>query len=323
MRPPRDRGGNYSRRGGRGSGGGDWRGRWGGRPSQHSRGTARGAGFANGEQSEGHTSPSRQYAAAVGELRRTGNWIGIIEMYKQACGDLDVNRVMYNSTIAALARSPRWQVALSVLQEMRDAANVTPDTFTFNAALMACVHGRQGKLALALFREMREAEIAPDRFTYTHLVVVCGHEGKWEAALSLVEEMKAAGLRPNCVTYNAIIVAYGNAGEPERAVGVLETMREEEVQVSEGSWSAAMAACGKAGRWERALDLMQEMKEGRDNLQPNEYCYNAAISGECSLIVMALALGFVLFSRREYSSPRQQVCRCYTCVAAGDLMPLS
>lgn len=295
---------NFSRGEGGARGRGSWIGRRGERrPSQHR------GGFGNRGRYDGRDRgyddaalrPSGQYAEAMNELKRTGNWIEIIEMYKQATSDdaaapddnasensdgvrgtisLRFNRIIYNSTIAALARSPRWQVSLSVLQEMRDVARVTPDTFTFNAALLACVHGRQGKLAFALFREMREADIVPDRFTYSHLVVVCGQEGKWKEALSLVEEMKAAGLRPNCVTYNAIIVAYGNAGEPERALGVLETMREEGVQVSEGSYSSAIAACGKAGEWERALEVMEEMKGGRDNLEPNEYCYNSAISGE-------------------------------------------
>lgn len=223
------------------------------------------------------------YSERMGVLRRTGDWMGAIEMYKRACDDdqrvRPVNRIMYNSTLAALARSPKWRVALSILQEMRDADDVAPDTYTFNAALMACVHGRQGELAWALLGEMRGAGIAPDVFTFSHLAAVCGQEGKWEDALSLVHEMKRAGLRPNCVTYNSVIVALGNGGEPDRAVEVLDTMREEGVQISEGSYSAAIAACGKAGRWERALHLLEEMKEGRDHLEPNEYCYNSAISG--------------------------------------------
>lgn len=274
----------------------------------------RGGGYDDREQNDNKVlGPSGQYAQAMMELKHTGSWIEIIEMYKRATAldDDNVNanesanaheieiendgagekddkkgkylrssRIVYNSTIAALAQSPRWQVSLSVFQEMRDVAKVAPDTYTFNAALMACKHGRQGKLAFALFREMREAGVVPDRFTYTHLIVICGQEGKYEEALALLEEMKAASLWPNCVTYNAVIIAYGNAGEPQRAVDLLETMREEGLQVSEGSYSAAMAACGKAGEWERALELMEEMKEGRDNLEPNEYCYNSAICGE-------------------------------------------
>ena len=260
---------------GRGGGGGGRGGRgWGGRGGEFAR--------SGTDRNNSELSHAWQYAHNMGELRRTGNWMGVIEAYKQACDDesVAVDRIMYNTTVVALARSPKWKVALSILQEMRDDDTVAPDTYTFNAALMACVHGRQADLAFALLGEMRGVGVEPDGFTFSHLVSVCGQEGKWETALSLVDEMKRAGLRPNCVTYNSVIVALGNGGEPDRAVEVLDTMREEGVQISEGSYSAAIAACGKAGGWERALHLLEEMKEGRDNLAPNEYCYNSAISGE-------------------------------------------
>eukprot|EP00903_Cladosiphon_okamuranus_P010892 g10288.t1 len=269
----------------RNSGGRHSSGRGGGRGGRKGRGGRawgeRGGGFARGRADESRaTSCPWAYSETIKELRRTGKWIQIIEMFKQACDDPDVtvDHVMFNSTIAALARSPKWKVALSVLQELRDNHTVAPDIYTFNAALMACAHGRQGQLAFALLGEMRAAGVAPNSFTFAHLVAVCSREGKWEAALSLVDEMKQAGLRPSCVTYNSVIVALGNGGEPDRAVGVLDTMREEGVQVTEGSYSAAIAASGKAGGWERALRLLEEMKDGRDNLQPNEFCYNSAIS---------------------------------------------
>ncbi|CAM9217907.1 unnamed protein product [Hapterophycus canaliculatus] len=233
-----------------------------------------------GREGRIYSKASIQYFESVQEMRRAGNWNGVIKAYQQACDDEDVDFTssMFNITIAALSRSPKWQVSLSILQEMREAEAVPLDTYTFNAALMACVHGRQGKLAFALLQEMLEVGVSPDSFTYSHLVSVCGHEGKWEKALSLIEEMMEAGIRPNCVAYNGAIVACGNAGEADRAVALLDRMRGDGVHVTEGSYSAAIAACGKNGKWERALELMEEMKEGRDNLEPNEYCYNSAIS---------------------------------------------
>ena len=272
----RSNGGRHSSyRGGGGGGGGAGVGGgrgWGGRGGEFARSRA---------DRNGGMSRAWQYSKAIGELKRTGDWIRIIMMYQQACDDerVHVNRIMFNSTIAALARSPKWKVALSIFEEMREDDEVAPDTYTFNAALMACVHGRQEDLAFALLGEMRAADVAPDSFTFSHLVAACGHQGRWEKALALVGEMKRAGLKPNCITYNGVIVSLGNGGEPDRAAEVLHTMREEGVQVSEGSFSSAIAACGKARRWERALQLLEEMKEGRDNLEPNEYCYNSAISG--------------------------------------------
>ena len=125
---------------------------------------------------------------------------------------------------------------------------------------------------------MPAAGVIPDAYTFNHLIAVCKKD-KWEKALSLMRDMEQAGLRPSNVTYNAVIVACGNGSQPDQAMALLEEMRNKGVQVTEGTYSAAIAACGKALMWEQALSLLDEIKRGRDNLEPNEYCYNACISG--------------------------------------------
>lgn len=77
----------------------------------------------------------REYVHLMTELKASSNWLRVIEVYKQAAADGELTLVMYNSTIGALARSPHWRVALSILQEMRDGG-LTPDRFTFNSAIM-------------------------------------------------------------------------------------------------------------------------------------------------------------------------------------------
>lgn len=77
----------------------------------------------------------REYVHLMTELKASSNWLRVIEVYKQAAADDELTLVMYNSTIGALARSPHWRVALSILQEMRDGG-LTPDRFTFNSAIM-------------------------------------------------------------------------------------------------------------------------------------------------------------------------------------------
>lgn len=202
---------------------------------RYGRGTSDAGGGRLGNRGAPRNNPSKEYLAQLAELKKTGNWIKAIDMYKQASEAPEFCRVMYNATIATLSRSPRWRVALSIFQEMREAGHA-PDAYSFNAAIQACVHGREADLAFEFFGEMPAAGVAPDAFTYNHLIGSCGAAGKWETALELVQEMETNGLRVSSMTYNAAIVACGNAGQPDVAVGLLSEMRGKGVQVTEGSF---------------------------------------------------------------------------------------
>lgn len=96
----------------------------------------------NGKGSYGWNDPSKQYVALLGELKRSGNWIEAISKYKKFSREPDFSRVMFNATISMLSRSPRWRVALSVLEEMRDAG-YPPDAYTFNSAIQASDSNQQ------------------------------------------------------------------------------------------------------------------------------------------------------------------------------------
>lgn len=124
---------------------------------------------------------------------------------------------------------------------------------------------------------MPAAGVIPDEYTFSNLIMVCKKDS--EKALRLMRSMEQTGLEPGSVAYNAAIVACGNGDQPDQAVALLNEMRERGVQVTEGTYSAAIAACGKAHRWEQALSLLEDIKDGKDNLEPNEYCYHACISG--------------------------------------------
>lgn len=164
----------------------------------------------------------------------------------------------------------------------------------------ACEHGNEDKQAFSLFEEMPAAGVIPDEYTFSNLIMVCKKDS--EKALLLMRSMEQTGLKPGSVAYNAAIVACGNGDQPDQAMALLNEMRERGVQVTEGTYSAAIAANGKAHRWEQALSLLEDMKDGKDNLEPNEYCYHACISGKFYSFSARVFLS--LSSRFINSSPR-------------------
>lgn len=211
-------------------------------------------------------------------LGKDGQWNKVMDTYKEASEDTDVKMTyhMFKATITALSARSRWREARRVMEDMQSAGYVL-NLRTFNYVIRACVNEGQGKLAFSIFEEMKAASVNPDAVTYKHLVRGC-RQGEWKRALELIAEMDRAGVVVDARTFNSAIWACGWAGETDRGIDILQEMRSREIPLTQGSFSAAISACGKARQWERALALLDEMEQ--DGLVRNDYCYNAALSGE-------------------------------------------
>jgi pentatricopeptide repeat protein len=54
--------------------------------------------------------------------------------------DLPMNVILYNVTIAAIAKKGMWKDALELLKEMKDDG-LQPDKFSYSSAMTACSRG--------------------------------------------------------------------------------------------------------------------------------------------------------------------------------------
>ena len=61
--------------------------------------------------------------------------------------------VSYSAGISACEKGERWQRALALLSEMREAS-LDPDVISYNAGISACEKGERWQRALALLCEM-------------------------------------------------------------------------------------------------------------------------------------------------------------------------
>jgi pentatricopeptide repeat protein len=60
---------------------------------------------------------------------------------------------------------------VSLLDDMR-RRRVTPDQYSYNSAIAACVKARQTQQMAAVLARMREAGYSPDLVTYSNLIQV-------------------------------------------------------------------------------------------------------------------------------------------------------
>lgn len=71
------------------------------------------------------------------------------------------DEVSFTAAIDACAQQGQWNMALSLLDEMR-AEGVPPTVRSFSAAISACGKGQQWARAVALLREMEAVGVSPN-----------------------------------------------------------------------------------------------------------------------------------------------------------------
>ena len=95
-----------------------------------------------------------------------------------------------------LARSPVFfrdegRIGLRTAPSARGLATVS-----YSAGISACGKGEQWQRALALLREMPEANLEPDAVSYGAATSACGKGEQWQRALALLKEMREVRLEP-------------------------------------------------------------------------------------------------------------------------------
>ncbi|CAK0879377.1 unnamed protein product [Prorocentrum cordatum] len=79
----------------------------------------------------------------------------------------------YNAGVSACEKGDRWQSALALLSEMREAMLEPNVIYIYSAGISACEKGRQWQRALALLSEMQEAKLEPNAISYTAGISAC------------------------------------------------------------------------------------------------------------------------------------------------------
>ncbi|CAM9995223.1 unnamed protein product, partial [Ectocarpus sp. 12 AP-2014] len=234
------------------------------------------------------------------DMGRRFEWRGAVKVFRRArARGMVMDNSVYSCIISVVAKSGRWSEAEELLQEAKeDPADLDPNKYCYTAAVSACARGRNWELALSLLDEMREAGLSPDHFTYGSAVSAMARTGQWRRALGLLRRMAGEGLRPNVVCYGAAVDACAKGGQWERAVGLLQEMRDAGVEPDRICYNAAINACAQSGEWETALSLADEMRRsvpvlgtgaGPDVFTFNSIMHGMASAGECERLLVLLA----------------------------------
>lgn len=208
---------------------------------------------------------------------------------------IEVNLILINSVLSAMATCSRWQEALDFFDTECPRIGLDPDIITFSTVLNAL---RQApdvatKWAPWIVNEMaaRNVELNP-HFTTTLMTVYVSAK-QWSQALEMQAELqkKKGGPDMDIVSINAAIGALRGLGGSAwaRAVGMLEDARRSGLHVQAPSVLAVLGIMADCSQAQQAMDLLSSVK--RLGVQPNFQIFSAAANVCASGGRWALALG--------------------------------
>ncbi|KAK4486849.1 hypothetical protein RD792_006157 [Penstemon davidsonii] len=138
----------------------------------------------------------------------------LIDMYAK-CGSVDLARKVFNRTL-------------------------DKDVVVWSAMIVGYgLHG-QGREAINLFNEMKDAKIRPNDVTFIGLITACSHSGLVDEGWDFFKSMKDYGIEPSQQHYASVVDLLGRAGYLENAFNFIKAMPfEPGVSV----WGSLLSAC--------------------------------------------------------------------------------
>ncbi|ESQ28051.1 hypothetical protein EUTSA_v10019500mg [Eutrema salsugineum] len=164
--------------------------------------------------------------------------------------------MLWNSLVDIYAKSGKIVAAkrVSILMSERDEV-------TYTSLINGFGNQGEGRVALALFKEMIRFGIKPDHITMVAVLSACSHSKLVHEGQRLFMKMQCEyGIRPCLQHFSCMVDLYGRAGLLEEAKGVIQRMPYEP---SSAMWATLLNACHihgntEIGKW--AAEKLLEMK---------------------------------------------------------------
>ncbi|XP_051138634.1 pentatricopeptide repeat-containing protein At3g53360, mitochondrial isoform X1 [Andrographis paniculata] len=201
---------------------------------------------------------------------------------------LDLDLPVCNTVLTMYANCSDYTDAFKMFDEIRGNA----DLVSWNAIITMCLHQHLSSEVFALFRRMRQFEIAPDHITLTGVLVASGKVSSLETGDQIHCLAVKYGLDFDIKVANALIDMYVKCGSLERARKLFDDMENPDVF----SWTSLIVGYAQFGYGGEALNLFRRMKIRGVN--PNEVTFVGVLTA-CSHVGL-VEEGMQLFKSMEH-----------------------
>ncbi|CAE7411948.1 unnamed protein product [Symbiodinium sp. CCMP2456] len=198
-----------------------------------------------------------------------------------SCGDGKMTRQSHNvkptaitigCVVEALVINKQGEEAWQLVQDQLqyDDRKSMINTVVYSTVLKGFAVSKRIDKVLAVYKEMRNNNIACNTITYNTMLDACAKCNAMEKASMLLEDMRETNIEPDIITYSTIIKGYCLNGDVERALSVLEEMRRDgHFLPDEIMYNSILDGCTKQRNVSEALRLLDEMKAS--GIKPSNY----------------------------------------------------
>jgi pentatricopeptide repeat protein len=145
------------------------------------------------------------------------------------------------------------------LEDARRVLNRMPKRNVVSWSVLISSYAKHGhnEQALALYKEMQQAEIKPNEFTFASVLSACASLADIEQGKEVHEEIVRNGFQSDLFVGSALVNMYVKCGIVEYARDVFDKMSERDVV----SWNALIAGYVQNGLVDKAFKIFLEMPE--------------------------------------------------------------
>jgi pentatricopeptide repeat protein len=165
--------------------------------------------------------------------------------------------ITYSTLVKGHCLSGSVDQAFEILAEMRAGGEHKPDEILYNCLLDGCAKEHRLEDAMALYQEMKQANIAPSNFTLCTLVKLLGRSRRIQEAFAAVEDLSAKGVKPNIQVFTCLIQACIHNRQLHRALELHDEVLAANCEPDQKTYTVLVRGCMWAGNYVKAVELVR------------------------------------------------------------------
>ncbi|CAK9084988.1 unnamed protein product [Durusdinium trenchii] len=252
--------------------------------------------------------------ACVTACERAEGWAQAVELF-EAMESFQVSKEVISFNAAIAAWRGHWPQALRLMKELRSAALV-PSVVTWNSCISAAEKASEWQMALQMLQELKD-EGRPSVVSFNAVLSACERRGAWRWALQVLEDMPRSAVKPDAGSYGAVLTAVGR--EAVWWETALELLQQAWDSARDSSMSRkellerAIVAVMRAGRLPEAVCLYREAQvlglcapsRGPDLLDLHDLALEAALAAVCERLLAGVDTGELVLITGRASHSRE------------------
>merc|ERR1719428_1679314 len=172
--------------------------------------------------------------------------------------NISPDQITYGTLVKGHCLSGSVDQAFEILAQMRAEGKHKPDEILYNSLLDGCAKEHRLEDAMALYEEMKQANVLPSNFTLCTLVKLLGRARRLEQAFAMVEELSAKnGLKPNIQVFTCLIQACIHNRQLHRALELHDEVIEANCEPDQKTYTVLVRGCMWNGNLSKAVEMVR------------------------------------------------------------------